>query len=54
MRWGTTEMLDAVCAKAGLHADAWRERATRLEVFEVERESGPLVVGGEPASSRGG
>jgi AmmeMemoRadiSam system protein A len=54
MRWGTTEMLDAVCAKAGLHADAWRERATRLEVFEVERASGPLVAAGEPASSRGG
>jgi len=54
MHWGTTEMLDAVCAKAGLHTDAWRERGTRLEVFEVERASGPLLAAGEPASSRGG
>jgi AmmeMemoRadiSam system protein A len=54
MHWGTTEMLDAVCAKAGLHRDAWRERGTRLEVFEVERASGPLLAAGEPASSRGG
>jgi AmmeMemoRadiSam system protein A len=54
MGWGTTEMLDAVCAKAGLPADAWRERTTRLEVFEVERASGPLLAAGEPASSRGG
>jgi len=41
MGWGTTEMLDAVCEKAGLRADAWRERGTRLSVFEVERASGP-------------
>lgn len=54
MQWGTTEMLDAVCAKAGLHADAWRERATRLEVFEVERASGPLLTPGEAASSPSG
>ena len=37
MGWGTTEMLNAVCEKAGLRADAWRERGTRLLVFEVER-----------------
>ena len=41
MGWGATEMLDAVCAKAGLPADAWRDPATRLLVFEVERASGP-------------
>jgi AmmeMemoRadiSam system protein A len=41
MGWGTTEMLDAVCEKAGLRADAWRDSATRLLVFEVERASGP-------------
>jgi AmmeMemoRadiSam system protein A len=41
MGWGATEMLDAVCEKAGLHADAWRQRGARLEVFEVARVSGP-------------
>jgi hypothetical protein len=41
MGWGATEMLNAVCEKAGLHADAWRQRGTRLLVFEVERASGP-------------
>ncbi|HSW42085.1 MAG TPA: AmmeMemoRadiSam system protein A [Patescibacteria group bacterium] len=54
MGWGTTEMLDAACEKAGLHADAWRERGTRLLAFEVERASGPLLATAEPASSRGG
>jgi AmmeMemoRadiSam system protein A len=34
MGWGATEMLDAVCAKAGLAPDAWRDPATRLYVFE--------------------
>jgi len=41
MGWGATEMLNAVCEKAGLHAEAWRQRGTQLEVFEVERASGP-------------
>ncbi len=41
MGWGTTEMLDAVCEKAGLPADAWRDRGTRLLVFEVRRVAGP-------------
>lgn len=41
MGWGATEMLDAVCDKAGLRPDAWRDPATRLLVFEVERTSGP-------------
>ena len=34
MGWGATEMLEAVCRKAGLRPDAWRDRATRLYVFE--------------------
>jgi uncharacterized protein (TIGR00296 family) len=34
MGWGGPEMLDAVCRKAGLRPDAWRDRATRLSVFE--------------------
>jgi AmmeMemoRadiSam system protein A len=41
MGWGATQMLDAVCEKAGLHAKAWRQRGTRLEVFEVARVGGP-------------
>ncbi|MGD0862092.1 MAG: AmmeMemoRadiSam system protein A [Candidatus Limnocylindrales bacterium] len=34
MGWGESEMLEAVCRKAGLRPDAWRDRATRLYVFE--------------------
>jgi AmmeMemoRadiSam system protein A len=34
MGWGGPQMLDAVCRKAGLRADAWRDPATRLYVFE--------------------
>lgn len=44
MGWGTTEMLDAVCEKAGLPADAWRDAATRLLAFEVLRVSGPVLA----------
>jgi AmmeMemoRadiSam system protein A len=41
MGWGATEMLDAVCEKAGLPSNAWHDQGTRLSVFEVERASGP-------------
>ena len=41
MGWSATEMLDAVCEKAGLSSGAWRDQGTRLLVFEVERASGP-------------
>ena len=34
MGWGETQMLEAVCRKAGLRPDAWRDRTTRLSVFE--------------------
>jgi AmmeMemoRadiSam system protein A len=34
MGWGETEMLEAVCRKAGLPRDAWRDPAVRLYVFE--------------------
>jgi AmmeMemoRadiSam system protein A len=34
MGWGPAQMLDAVCRKAGLPGDAWRDRGTRLYVFE--------------------
>ena len=32
--WGEAEMLAAVCRKAGLPPDAWRDPRTRLYVFE--------------------
>jgi AmmeMemoRadiSam system protein A len=35
MGWGASEMLEAVCRKAGLRFDAWRDGATRLSVFEA-------------------
>lgn len=35
MGWGEEQMLDAVCRKAGLPGDAWRDRGTRLSVFEA-------------------
>jgi AmmeMemoRadiSam system protein A len=34
MGWGAEQMLEAVCRKAGLPDDAWRDRSTRLYVFE--------------------
>jgi AmmeMemoRadiSam system protein A len=45
MGWGATDMLAAVCEKAGLRSDAWREPAARLSVFEVVHVAGPLVAG---------
>ena len=43
MGWGASQMLDAVCRKAGLAGDAWRHKGTRLLVFESRcfGESGP-------------
>jgi AmmeMemoRadiSam system protein A len=35
MGWGSEQMLDAVCHKAGLPGDAWRDRGTRLSIFEA-------------------
>ncbi|HEX7492457.1 MAG TPA: AmmeMemoRadiSam system protein A [Candidatus Limnocylindrales bacterium] len=34
MGWNETQMLDAVCRKANLPHDAWREPTTNLSVFE--------------------
>lgn len=31
--WGAEKTLETVCLKAGLRADAWRDPATRLQVF---------------------
>jgi AmmeMemoRadiSam system protein A len=43
MGWGATEMLEAVCRKAGLGADAWLDPSAALETFEVVRVEGRLV-----------
>jgi AmmeMemoRadiSam system protein A len=37
--WGTREMLDAVCEKAGLEGHAWHDPRTRLSVFRTIRVS---------------
>jgi AmmeMemoRadiSam system protein A len=34
MGWDETQMLEAVCRKANLPSDSWREASTRLFVFE--------------------
>lgn len=41
--WGANQMLDAVCRKAGLPTDAWRDRQTRLQVFRTCRFGGPAT-----------
>jgi hypothetical protein len=41
--WGAEEFLKHACLKAGLHARAWQERETEVEVFEAEE------FGGEPS-----
>jgi uncharacterized protein (TIGR00296 family) len=48
--WGATEMLDAVCEKAGLPARAWRDRRTRLATFRTVRFGGAAIPVGWPAS----
>jgi uncharacterized protein len=40
---GPTDMLDAVCRKAGLPRGAWRDAATRLWVFRTLRFGGPAA-----------
>lgn len=56
MGWGELEMLDGVCAKAGLPPGAWRDRSAKLYIFESTcfGESGELVVAsteGEPSET---
>ncbi len=34
--WKTERFLEQACIKAGLEQDAWRDRATRIEVFTAE------------------
>ena len=45
MGWNEAQMLEAVCRKANLPADAWRDGSARLSIFEStcfgEDEEGP-------------
>jgi AMMECR1 domain-containing protein len=43
-------MITAVCRKAGLPGDAWRDPRTRLFVFRTARFGGPAL---EPAEGPG-
>jgi AmmeMemoRadiSam system protein A len=42
--WGAAEMFDAVCRKAGLPRDAWRDPVTRLSTFRTVRFGGPATA----------
>lgn len=52
-RWGRRETLEAVCWKAGLPPDAWRDPGTRLSVFTAtvfdESEAAVSTGGPDPA-----
>jgi AmmeMemoRadiSam system protein A len=50
--WGTRQMLDAVCEKAGLEGHAWHDPRTRLFVFRTSRasEQQPLSTADDPAA----
>ncbi len=41
--WAAPQMFDAVCRKAGLPADAWRDPRTRLRTFRTVRFGGPAT-----------
>jgi len=49
--WGTVQMLENACRKAGLPADAWQDPRTRLSSFRTVRFGGPAVPGGEVAAA---
>ena len=40
--WTATDMLEAVCHKAGLPKGAWRHGDTTIELFEIQRIVGPV------------
>jgi AmmeMemoRadiSam system protein A len=44
MGWGAPQMLGAVCRKAGLPENAWREPSTKLRVFEATHFSETATV----------
>ncbi len=50
-QWGGREMIEAACRKAGLPADAWRDRRTRLSVFRTAHFGGPAVEASGPGGA---
>ena len=46
MGWDATDMLDAVCAKAGLPRSAWHRPGAGIWIFRTERFGGPVVATG--------
>jgi AmmeMemoRadiSam system protein A len=42
--WGAVEMFGAVCRKAGLPGDAWRDPRARLQAFRTYRFGGPATT----------
>ena len=42
--WGASQLLAAVCGKAGLPADAWRDPRTGLRTFRTVRFGGPAII----------
>ncbi|MFI5261406.1 MAG: AmmeMemoRadiSam system protein A [Candidatus Limnocylindrales bacterium] len=51
--WGTTQMFDNACRKAGLPAAAWQDGRTRLSAFRTIRFSGPAVPDGAAVARSG-
>lgn len=47
--WDGARMLGAVCEKAGLPRDAWRDERTRRLIFRTVRFGGPAVEGASAA-----
>jgi len=41
--WGTVEMLEHACRKAGLPPDAWRHPSTSVSIFRTTRFHGPAA-----------
>jgi hypothetical protein len=50
--WAAPEMFDAVCRKAGLPRDSWRDPQTRLSTFQTVRFGGPATSEHEVALGR--
>jgi AMMECR1 domain-containing protein len=52
MGWNETQMLEAVCRKANLPGDSWRDASIRLLVFESTcfAESDPPAASAGPTA----
>jgi uncharacterized protein len=52
--WGAIHMLEAVCEKAGLDANAWMDERTRVSSFRTVRFGGPVVPSGADSAGQDG